>query len=709
MQIGNLNQGHILVFNALPEDVEAARDILERANYKVDVSYPGSCNDVTWSHQPDLILLAVTGNEAERTNASLDDIHDFQFQSAMAQIPVILLVNPGKFNITELLSFYRAADFLLLPLREDDLLMRVKTYLLDRNSPKNGLEKEILEAIVANCEDGIIVVNQLQVPIFCNAKAREILQDNIEPFLFHNPQTPKQQVSESGQILTSQKFEQLLQRVSQGEQFRDLELSWKTCSTPNTPSHQHWVLVSGIPIALQTGGGILLLKDITRQKQAEKDILQNALCDELTGLPNRKVLIDRIAHALEHHKRESDRVLALLFIDLDRFKAINDTLGHRVGNELLQEFSQRIKSDLRAEDTIARIGGDEFAILLENLASHSTLISIVERLCEKISSPFYLQGHEVYIDASIGIALGSAQYGHPEDLLRDADIAMYQAKDCAETHYQIFDSSMHLNVDTDLDLEMALRKAISNRELVLHYQPIVLLRSQEILGFEALVRWNHPQLGLLAPSKFISIAEKTGLIIPLGWWVLKEACRQMKEWQCRYPKAELLAISVNMSSKQFSQKYIVEKIEAILHETELEGKHLKLEITESVLIEHSDSIIDVLKQIQGLGIKLSIDDFGTGYSSLSYLHRFPFDALKIDRSFIEGADTDYEKLEILQSVVHLAWNLGLEVVAEGVETEKNYAQLKALRCESGQGYLFSRPLDVCAAEALISSAFLRIK
>lgn len=713
MNVSQPNEGHILLFHASPEEANTLKQLLVNQNYQVDLYSESARNVGDWSYEPTLILLDLSISLSTEHQSTLQLIRQLVMNSGITPIPVLLLLDGEDPDILNTLAAYQAIDFLIKPIQENDLIARIKYHLLVHRQ-KSGIQSKqatpqlaTLQAIINNLEDAIVIANQNQEIIFCNAIANQLFQNHPEILLTGEsgePEAPTRLLTTSQQPLSSPS-EQPLLRAIHGEYFSKLELCLESVTEPDEPPIKHWLLINGFPRLGSTGnldGGIVVIRDITTQKQDEERNLLNSLQDELTGLPNRKILIDRIQHALNQAQREDIHSIALLFIDLDRFKAVNDTLGHRIGNELLKELAQRMKKCLRLGDTIARIGGDEFGVLLENLTSHSALITIVERLRQEISNPFNLQGQEVYIDASIGIAYASSDYVHPEDLLRDADIAMYRAKDCVDTHYQVFDSSMQLNTDNDLELEIALRKAISSHELVLHYQPIVLLRSQEVIGFEALVRWNHPTRGLLSPAQFITIAENTGLIIPLGWWVLKEACHQMRVWLNKYPRFQNLTMSVNMSTKQFSQKYVVETIDDILQETQLEGKSLKLEITESVLIEHSDSIIATLKRIQQLGIKLSIDDFGTGYSSLSYLHRFPFDSLKIDRSFVDGADTDYEKLEILQSVVHLAWNLGLEVVAEGVETEKNFAQLKALRCESGQGYLFSKPLDAQSAEELLN-------
>jgi EAL domain-containing protein (putative c-di-GMP-specific phosphodiesterase class I) len=339
---------------------------------------------------------------------------------------------------------------------------------------------------------------------------------------------------------------------------------------------------------------------------------------------------------------------------------------------------------------------------VEDVVSVSEVIDIAETILAELRQPFSLSGEIVTTHASLGISLGDSQTPSADVLLKQASIAMHKVKQSPHQRYCIFEDSIRGGNQSSLRLEMDLKRAIAQQELFLEYQPIVLVRNQKIIGMESLVRWHHSEQGVLPPTKFIPLAEKTGLIIPLGWWVLEESCRQLKHWQDTIPNVASLFVSVNMSSQQFSQADFLDRLTHILKSTGLDPKYLKIEITEGVLIENSESIIAILDAIRAMGIKLSIDDFGTGYSSLSYLHRFPVDTLKIDRSFLENADSDFEKLEILQSVVRLAWNLGLEVVAEGIETQRHLAQITSLRCESGQGFFFSRPLSQQAMEDFLS-------
>ncbi|MBV8886449.1 MAG: EAL domain-containing protein [Chroococcidiopsidaceae cyanobacterium CP_BM_RX_35] len=472
------------------------------------------------------------------------------------------------------------------------------------------------------------------------------------------------------------------------------------------------LLVPSIPKALALpspaqleAANVILQNEISERKRAEEKLLYNAFHDSLTNLPNRALLMDRVKQSLLYSKRHQDYLFALLFLDIDRFKAINDSLGHAKADQLLIDVACRLKECLRPEDTIARIGGDEFVILLEDIKDINNAIVVADRIQKALMLPFCLKGHEVFITTSIGIALSTTNYAIAEDILRDADIAMYRAKalSLGQTRYEVFDTSMHAQVSTLLHLETELRRAIERKEFRLDYQPIVLLESGTITGFEALVRWQHPDRGLVAPADFIPLAEETGLIVSLGWWVLREACRQMRAWQLRFPGTEPLTISVNTSGKQFAQPDLSEQIKKILQETQLNAHSLKLEITESVLMENAEVATAMLLQLQALDIRISLDDFGTGYSSLSYLHRFPIDTLKIDRSFILDLGADLDKMEIIRTIIGLAENLKMEVVAEGVETRQHVDQLKRCKCKFGQGYFFSKPLNSKTAEALLAS------
>ncbi len=381
---------------------------------------------------------------------------------------------------------------------------------------------------------------------------------------------------------------------------------------------------------------------------------------------------------------------------------MNDSLGHTVGDHLLIAITQRVAGCLRPSDTIARFGGDEFAILLEGVEQVSDAGRVADRIQVTLQEPFMVQGHEIFTSASIGIAMSTIQYTRPEELLRDADIAMYRAKALGRARYHVFDPTMHAETAAQLQLETDLRRAIERHEFHLYYQPIVALEHNRLTGFEALVRWERTEGHLVSPAQFIPLAEETGLIIPLGNWILNEACRQMVQWQQQFVSDPPLTISVNLSGRQLVQPDLPEIVSHALRESGLNPASLKLEITESSLVENTDTAAETLKALRALGIQLQMDDFGTGYSSLNYLHRFPINSLKIDRSFISGMHQDNDNAAIVETIITLAHTLGLYVVAEGVETEEQLNHLKPLRCEYGQGYLFARPLPRDMAEALVA-------
>jgi diguanylate cyclase (GGDEF)-like protein len=416
-----------------------------------------------------------------------------------------------------------------------------------------------------------------------------------------------------------------------------------------------------------------------------------AFHDSLTGLPNRAMFTELLKAEIETHKRLDDHMFAVLFLDLDRFKNINDSLGHTHGDLLLVAFAERLERTLRPVDTLARFGGDEFAILLSGMTDATDAVRVAQRIQEELTLPFSLDKNSAFATASIGIALSSTGYERPEDILRDADIAMYRAKENGKARYEMFDHGMHARAVSRLQLESDLRQAIEKEEFCVYYQPIVSLQTGRLAGFEALVRWNHPRHGLVSPADFIPVAEETGLIVPIGEWVLNEACTRIRQWQINSPSHRSLGLSVNLSARQVAQPDLLEWIKKALEKSKLSPNCLKLEITESVVMENAEAAALMFKQLRSLGVQLSIDDFGTGYSSLSYLHRFPLNYLKIDRSFVTRL-TENDNA-IVRTISTLARNLGMEVIAEGIETEEQYQQLKALGCEFGQGYLFSRPVD----------------
>lgn len=432
--------------------------------------------------------------------------------------------------------------------------------------------------------------------------------------------------------------------------------------------------------------------DITERKRATQQMHYNATHDHLTDLPNRLLFLDRLEHALKLGARRHSHRFAVLFLDLDGFKIINDSLGHAYGDLLLQEIARRLQKCLRPADTLARLGGDEFTILIEDIYVEAEAIAVAERIQEQLTHPFDLNGQEIFTGTSIGIALSHSHYRHPQEILRDADTAMYQAKARGKSCYSVFNQSMHQKAVVRLQRENDLRRALERREFELFYQPIIHLKTGKLSGLEALIRWRHPEEGLISPHQFIAIAEETGLILPMGEWILGEACRQGMALQEQFPQSPPLKMSVNVSSRQMRDRRLLQDIDRFLEETQLPSGLLKLEITESILMDNLELATDVLLELRHRGIEICLDDFGTGYSSLSYLHRFPINTLKIDRSFVMSMQPNDENSEIIRTIITLAHTLGLDVIAEGIETEMQLTQLRWLDCEQGQGYYFSHPI-----------------
>ncbi len=473
-----------------------------------------------------------------------------------------------------------------------------------------------------------------------------------------------------------------------------------------------WMLCRAVAVRDENDGPTRIAgsqTDVTERKRAEEQLAHDAFHDSLTQLPNRALFLDRLEQAIRHAKRYPHYQFAVLFLDLDRFKVVNDSLGHAVGDQLLHAFARTLEACLREDagvdreaDTIARFGSDEFVVLLNDITDISDAIRVADRIKTVLEIPFRIGDHEVFTSASTGIALSATGYEQPGEFLRNADTAMYRAKAKGKARHEVFDIAMHTQAVARLQVETDLRNALERQELVAYYQPIVDLEKGTIHAFEALVRWRHPERGLVSPAEFIPIAEETGLIIPIGHRVLVNACRQVRAWHDQIPTASTVLVSVNLSTKQFQQADLVESVAGVLTETGLEPSFLKLEITESAIMENVEEVNNTLIRLRDMGIMLSLDDFGTGYCSLSYLHRFPMSVLKIDQSFVKDLHLKIENWQIVHTIAILAKNLEMDVIAEGIETKEQLDKLKELHCQYGQGYYFSKPLPPEEATELLT-------
>jgi diguanylate cyclase (GGDEF)-like protein/PAS domain S-box-containing protein len=468
-----------------------------------------------------------------------------------------------------------------------------------------------------------------------------------------------------------------------------------------------WVQARGIVARRENSEPFLMAgsqADITDRKLAEDSLTHGAMHDALTGLPNRGLMLDRIGQALARMKRSHEHRFALAIFDLDRFMVVNESLGHAAGDELLVSLARRLEPHITPGNTLARLGGDEFAILIEEFESLDEAKETIGELQSEISQPFKINGEEIFISASFGVAVGAMEYTRSEELLRDADLAMYRAKKESKSGFETFDRNRHRRAVNQLQVETMLRRALDNGDIVVHYQPIVDLRTGTISGFEALTRLEHPTRGLVPPGEFIDIAEETGLIVPLGEQVLEKACAIASEWQRNFDLKNQLSMSVNFSARHISEDNVVGLLESALDRSGLPPENLKIEITESLIMTNPELAAQTFAKIKELGVTLSLDDFGTGYSSLSYLRRFPIDTLKMDRSFVGRMDTDERDLELVRMIILLAHTLGMDVIGEGIETASQLGLLRDLNCEYGQGYLFAQPLPADAAAEMLATA-----
>lgn len=664
------------------------QDRLESLGYEVPATVASGEKAIDQANllRPDLVLMDI------QLQGRMDGVEAADQIRRRFGLPVIYLTANADHPTVARAKVTEPFGYVIKPFEERELHTTIEVALYKHQAEQRLKESEERYRLLAELSPEAIIVQSDGSIVYANPAAATLVGaqsveallgrpvvEFVDPDYRDNFSARENHLRESKQSdLKAEKFVRL------DGQTRDVEVVMAAVTYDGRPATQ------------------ILTRDITERRRAEEQLLHDAFHDSLTRLPNRALFIDHLNLAVNHCRRRKTYLFAVLFIDLDRFKVINDSLGHMVGDEVLIATARRLESCLREGDTIARLGGDEFTILLDGIKDYGDAHRVAERVQEVLTEPFVIAGRELFVTASVGIKYSCDDEEQPEELLRDADTAMYSAKTLGKAQYQVFDTKMHSRAMTLLQIESDLRRAVDRAEFRVEYQPIVSLESGRISGFEALVRWHHPEQGLIMPSEFIPVAEETGLIMQIDMFVLRQACSQMRRWHEALPITRRMKVSVNLSCKQFMQPMIVEQVMEILQETGLDPTSLKLEITESVMMEKGDHTMNVLERFSQVGVELSLDDFGTGYSSLSYIHRFPVSTLKIDQSFIKRIGGDHNG-EIVRAVVTLARNLGMEVVAEGIETVVQLDQLKALNCEQGQGYYFSNPVDPESATKLIQN------
>ena len=680
------------------DDNEMNRDMLarrlERKGYHVGLaSSAHELMDRIKLDSIDLVLLDIEMPEI----SGLEALQGIRELYSPIELPVIMVTARNQSEDVVKALGMGANDYLTKPVDFAVALARVGTQLSHKKAQEGLKESEERYALAARgANDGLWDWNLTTNMVYFSARWKSMLGCQ-EDEIADKPEEWFDRIHESDRERVKEEI-----AVHQSGKTPHFESEHRVRHKDGT---FRWMLSRGVAIRDESGKPV-------RMAGSQTDITEGKVSDPLTNLPNRLLFLDRLGRLMRHSKRHPERMFAVLFLDLDGFKTINDSMGHLIGDQLLLGVSKRLENCLRASDTVARLtqqtftlarmGGDEFTVLLDDIKEPADANRAAERIMLDLAAPFVVGDKEVFTSASIGIALSNPAYQHAEELMRDADTAMYRAKSLGKSRYEVFDADMRASVMARLELETDLRRALERNELRNYYQPIVSLENGEIMGFESLLRWQHPTRGMLSPDKFISLAEDTGLIRELGWWSLGEACRRLKTWKANLPADRDLFISVNLSIKQFVQPRLVENIAAMLAELDLAPTNLKLEITESTVMEDPAAAVEMLQQMKDLGIRLAIDDFGTGYSSLSYLHRFPLDMLKIDRSFISGMMDGVNGMEIARTVMPLAKNLHLDVVAEGVETAEQVRELKKLNCKYAQGFYFSKPLSPDEAEALMT-------
>jgi diguanylate cyclase (GGDEF)-like protein/PAS domain S-box-containing protein len=618
-------------------------------------------------------------------------------RAAAPGVPVIILTNHEDDTTAVKLVGEGAQDYLFKRDITSDLLRRSIRYAIARQRTEVSLRssEERYALALAGARDGIWDWDLLTGTLHWSDRCRELLHCD-HTVLVSTPSDWFDRVHADDRVELENAF-----RAHLAGETPHLDYEFRM---NNGAGQMQWVLCRGVAVRDESGRPTRVagsFTDISERKIAETRLRHEVLHDTLTGLPNRALFLDRLDLALKQHRRDPARQFAVLFLDLDRFKMVNDSLGHAAGDELLIEFGRRVSMFLRPGDSVARLGGDEFAILLSEVAGLDDATRVAERIHEVLLRRFLIREKDVYASVSIGIALSAPHYDHPDQMLRDADLAMYRTKSNRAGSYTVFRSFMYESALQRLELETDLRSALGRAELATYYQPIVSLDGLRVIGFEALLRWFHPTRGLIEPDVFVPLAEKSGAIGPLSWWIIREACTQARAWQSSDPRFSDLSISVNVSSRLLAEPEFAARMSAILQETGLAPATLHLEITENALLQHESMTIAELATLQATGVKVHLDDFGTGFSSLSYLNRFRYDTIKIDRSFIASMPDAPRSRHVVEALIRLATVLGMGVIAEGVETQEQAEDLRALNCHVAQGFLFSKPVPPEAAQAML--------
>jgi diguanylate cyclase (GGDEF)-like protein/PAS domain S-box-containing protein len=694
----------VLLVEDNPQEAEIVRLYLAKRYarpYKIRHarSIASGLNELASGASPDVILLDLHLPDAE----GLDGYT--RLAAAAKTVPVIILTNCNEESIAASAVRAGAQDYLIKREVNAALLHRAILYAMERQRSEQALRKvkERYALAVAGANDCIWDWEADSNEAYFSPRWNELLG-----------------LPEEARI---SRFEDWLDRIHPDDltEFKQM-VAARPREARRHFEHEHrlrhesgeylWVYARGLIIADPASGKALRMagsiSSIDKRKETEHQLMHRALHDALTGLPNRVLFIDRLEQALRRYKRNNAQRFAVLYFDLDRFKFVNDSLGHSAGDSLLVSIARRLMSVIRPGDTVARMGGDEFAVLVSDIDDESDTTLVSERIHTLFEQEFSIAGRGMYSSASIGVAIAALKYQSPEEILRDADLAMYRAKRSETESTVIFDTTMHQAAVSRLNMETDLRRALARGEFAVYYQPIVTLSDRRIVAFEALLRWAHPEKGLLAPDSFLPVVEDTGMLASLSWWVLEEACRQAQEWRRLFVNGSPLGMSVNVSASMFREEQAVERVKRIVGEAGIPPQSLSLELTERDCMDHEEATQAVLGELHQFGIRIHMDDFGTGYSSLSYLQRCSYDTLKIDRSFIQGIENGSQSTEIIKTIVGLGRILNMNVVAEGVESQGQIDALMSMECPEAQGFWFSEPVPASQAGLLLRESHRQV-